>query len=129
MRNVATRFARLAPALALAVIAMPAEAQVVSAAYRSSSKSEAILGGAPSALAAITANQDGRSMVAPAAARSYFRPAVANRMQPAVSSSRRFTTRRTTSGDPNGKTRRIRTNATGPATFRRTSCHYRTPEW
>ena len=88
MRNVATRFARLAPALALALIAMPAEAQVVSAAYRSSSKSDAILGGAPSALAAITATQDGRTMVTPAAARSYFRPAVANPMQPPVSSSR-----------------------------------------
>ena len=88
MRNVATRFARLAPALALALIAMPVEAQVVSAAYRSSSKSDAILGGAPSALAAITATQDGRTMVTPAAARSYFRPAVANPMQPAVSSSR-----------------------------------------
>ena len=88
MRNVATRFAHMAPALALAVIAMPAEAQVVSAAYRSSSKSEAILGGAPSALAAITASQDSRSMVTPAVARSYFRPAVANPMQPAVSSTR-----------------------------------------
>ena len=88
MRNVANRFARLAPALALALIAMPVEAQVVSAAYRSSSKSDAILGGAPSALAAITATQDGRTMVTPAAARSYFRPAVANPMQPAVSSSR-----------------------------------------
>ena len=88
MRNVANRFARLAPALALALIAMPAEAQVVSAAYRSSSKSEAILGGAPSALAAITASQDGRSMVTPASARSYFRPAVASPMQQAVSSSR-----------------------------------------
>jgi predicted transglutaminase-like cysteine proteinase len=88
MRNVANLFARLAPALALVMIAMPAEAQVVSAAYRSSSKSEAILGGAPSALAAITANQDGRSMVTPAVARSYFRPAVVNQVQPAVSSSR-----------------------------------------
>jgi predicted transglutaminase-like cysteine proteinase len=88
MKNVATRFARLAPALALAMSVLPAEAQVVSAAYRSSSKSEAILGGAPSALAAITASQDSRSMVTPAAARTYFRPAVANPIQTAVSSSR-----------------------------------------
>ena len=48
------------PGMAVAALAFPAQAQVVSASYRSASKTEAILGGAPSALAAITAQQGGR---------------------------------------------------------------------
>ena len=58
--------------MALGAIAIPAEAQVVS--YRPSSKTEAILGGAPSALAAILAQQsDARTVPAPAAAASTYR--------------------------------------------------------
>jgi predicted transglutaminase-like cysteine proteinase len=52
------------------------------------SKSEAILGGAPSALAAITAQQDGQANLRPAAAPVYFRPAIASQLRPAVSSDR-----------------------------------------
>ena len=70
------------------MLAMPAHAQVVSAAYRGSSKTDAILGGAPSALAALTARQEGRTEIIPAAAPSYFRPAIANYVRPAVSSDR-----------------------------------------
>src|SRR5215510_8803069 len=67
-----TRFARcILPGLALVALAAPAHAQVVSGSYRSMTKTEAILGGAPSALAAITSQQGGRplysSYVAPAA--------------------------------------------------------------
>jgi predicted transglutaminase-like cysteine proteinase len=88
MRTAALRTARLLPALALVAIAMPAQAQLVSAGYRGISKSEAILGGAPSALAAITARQDGQAYLQPAAAPSYYRPAVANYIRPAVSTDR-----------------------------------------
>ena len=70
------------------MLAMPVHAQVVSAAYRGSSKTDAILGGAPSALAALTARQEGRPELVPAAAPSYFRPAVANTVGAAVSSDR-----------------------------------------
>lgn len=61
--NNAARFANyiFAP-LTLAVLAVPAQAQVVSGSYRSMSKTEAILGGAPSALAAITSQQGGRPL-------------------------------------------------------------------
>jgi predicted transglutaminase-like cysteine proteinase len=76
------------PALALAAIALPAQAQVVSASYRGVSKSEAILGGAPSALAAITARQDGQAFLRPAAAPSYYRPAIANYVRQPVSNDR-----------------------------------------
>ena len=84
MKTAAQLSARILPALALVALAMPAEAQVVSAAYRGTSKTEAILGGAPSALAALTARQEGRPELAPAAAPSYFRPAIANNVRPAV---------------------------------------------
>ena len=79
-------FAPIIPAISLAVAAMPAEAQVTSASYRSMTKTEAILGGAPSALAAITAQQGGRpaysSFVVPASSNPYLRPAVAHIPQP-----------------------------------------------
>ncbi|HEY0628427.1 MAG TPA: transglutaminase-like cysteine peptidase [Sphingomicrobium sp.] len=88
MSNAATRSTRIAAALALAAITLPAEAQVVSAGYRPMSKSEAILGGAPSALAAITASQGGSSSFARTMAPAQFRPAVANYVRPAASSDR-----------------------------------------
>src|SRR5688572_15398105 len=79
MKNSAPFLARVVPAIALAAIAMPANAQVVGASYRSMTKTEAILGGAPSALAAITAQQGGRpaysSFVVPASRSPYLRPA------------------------------------------------------
>ncbi len=59
----AARFARcILPGMALVALAVPAQAQVVSGSYRSTSKTEAILGGSPSALAAITAQQGGRPL-------------------------------------------------------------------
>ena len=88
MKTAARLSAKILPALAVAMLAMPADAQVVSAAYRGSSKSDAILGGAPSALAALTARQEGRPEFVPAAAPSYFRPAIANMARTAVSSDR-----------------------------------------
>ncbi|HTK59521.1 MAG TPA: transglutaminase-like cysteine peptidase [Sphingomicrobium sp.] len=61
--NSAARFSRrLLAGLALAALAVPAQAQVVSGAFRSITKTEAILGGAPSALAAITSQQGGRPL-------------------------------------------------------------------
>ena len=88
MRKAATRSVRIAAVLAIAASALPAQAQVVSAGYRPMSKSEAILGGAPSALAAITASQGGRVSFTPTMAPAQFRPAVANYIRPAVSSDR-----------------------------------------
>lgn len=89
MKKIAARFAAcVIPAIAIAVIAAPAGAQVVDASYRPSSKTEAILGGAPSALAAITAMQSGRAALAPASSGAYFRPAVASYARPAVSTER-----------------------------------------
>jgi len=89
MKKIAARFAAcVIPAIALAAMAVPAGAQVVDASFRPSSKTEAILGGAPSALAAITAMQSGRAALAPASAGSYFRPAIATYSRPAVSSDR-----------------------------------------
>ena len=92
MRNTARFTRRILPCLALAALAVPAHAQVVNASYRSTSKTEAILGGAPSALAAITAQQGGRPAYAPAAATTgpgaHFRPAIANYVREPVSSDR-----------------------------------------
>lgn len=95
MSKTALRFAsRLLPAAAVAVMAVPAEAQVVSASYRSMSKSEAILGGAPSALAAIRAQQSGQPpaafnrAIAPASPGSLYRRAVMPYVRQAVSSDR-----------------------------------------
>lgn len=88
MKTVALRSACFLPALALASLAIPAKAQVAPAGYRAETKSEAILGGAPSALAAITAQQDGQPTLLRAAARASNRPAVANYVRPAVSSDR-----------------------------------------
>jgi predicted transglutaminase-like cysteine proteinase len=80
MDNVARYSRHLLAGLALAALAVPAQAQVVSGSYRSMTKTEAILGGAPSALAAITAQQGGRplynSYVVPAVSRAPARPAV-----------------------------------------------------
>jgi predicted transglutaminase-like cysteine proteinase len=76
--------ARLALVLPLIAVAVPAQAQVAQFRTASASKSEAILGGAPSALAAITAQQGGRplysSYVVPAVANAAYRPAIASRM-------------------------------------------------
>jgi predicted transglutaminase-like cysteine proteinase len=74
-------FARyILPGLAAVALAVPAQAQVVSGSYRSMTKTEAILGGAPSALAAITAQQGGRplysSYVVPSATNLPVRPVV-----------------------------------------------------
>ena len=79
MKTAALRSVCILPALAVAAITLPAQAQVVSAGYQGVSKSEAILGGAPSALAAITARQDGQA---------YLQPAVANYVRPAVTTDR-----------------------------------------
>jgi predicted transglutaminase-like cysteine proteinase len=92
MRKTAHFTRRLIPGLAVAALAIPAQAQVVNASYRSTSKTEAILGGAPSALAAITAQQGGRpayaTAAAPAGRGAYFRPAVANYVRQPVSADR-----------------------------------------
>jgi predicted transglutaminase-like cysteine proteinase len=91
MNTAALRFAHILPALAIAAAALPAHAQVVSVSYRST-KTEAILGGAPSALASITAQQGGRplysSYVVPAGGPANVRTAAANHIRPAVSSDR-----------------------------------------
>lgn len=89
----ATHFARrLLPGMAVAAIAFPVQAQVVSASYRSASKTEAILDGAPSALAAITAQQGGlpayATAAAPAGRGAYFRPAISNYVREPVSNNR-----------------------------------------
>ena len=82
MKNAVARFAfPLLSGLAALVVSAPAQGQVVNASYRSMTKTEAILGGAPSALAAITSQQGGRpayaSHVAPARA-PYLAPAIGN---------------------------------------------------
>ena len=93
MKNSAARFALpLLTGFAMVAVAAPVQAQVVNASYRSTSKSEAILGGAPSALAAIAAQQGGQPAYAPAAAPtgrgSYFRPAISNYVREPVSADR-----------------------------------------
>ena len=87
MKNTAARFVTFATALTAVAAALPAQAQVVSTSYRSS-KSEAILGGAPSALAAITAAQGGAAYVRSASAPNNYRANAANYVRPAVSSDR-----------------------------------------
>jgi predicted transglutaminase-like cysteine proteinase len=92
MSNAARISRRALSGLALAALAIPAQAQVVSGSYRSMTKTEAILGGAPSALAAITAQQGGRpaysSFVVPASGAATLRPAVANYVSQPVSTDR-----------------------------------------
>ena len=88
MTKAVLRIARFLPALTLATFAMTAEAQVVSAGYRSMSKSEAILGGAPSALAAITAQQNGGALASRAAMPNYYRPAITSPARAPVSADR-----------------------------------------
>jgi predicted transglutaminase-like cysteine proteinase len=95
MRNTALRLScRIAAGVALATLAMPASAQVVNASYRSTSKSEAILGGAPSALAAIHAQQSGQPIatvgqaMAPAGAGNFYRRAIAPYSRQPVSADR-----------------------------------------
>jgi predicted transglutaminase-like cysteine proteinase len=91
-KNVARFARRILPGLVLGALAIPAQAQVVNASYRPMSKTEAILGGAPSALAAIAAQQGGRPAYATAAAPlshgAYFRPAISNDVRQPVSSDR-----------------------------------------
>ncbi len=93
MKNSAALFALpLLSSLAVVALAAPAQAQVVNSAYRSMTKTEAILGGAPSALAAITAQQGGRpaytSTVVPMSRGAYSRPAIANVVRQPVSNDR-----------------------------------------
>jgi len=95
MSKTALRFAaRLLPGIALATLAVPTNAQVVNASYSSMSKSEAILGGAPSALATIRAQQSGQPAtalnraIAPASPGALYRPAVMPYVRQAVSSDR-----------------------------------------
>lgn len=92
MRKAALFTRRLLPGLAVAALAVPAQAQVVNATYRSMPKTEAILGGAPSALAAITAQQGGRplysSYVVPAGRNASFHPSVGNLVRQPVSADR-----------------------------------------
>lgn len=92
MRKTARFTRRILPGLAVAALAIPAQAQVVNTSYRSTSKTEAILGGAPSALAAINAQQGGRpaytSAAAPAGSGAYLRPAISNYGRQPVSSDR-----------------------------------------
>ena len=93
MRNSALRLARrLLPAIALVAMAVPANAQIVNASYRPMSKSDAILGGAPSALAAIQAQQSGRpagyQSVAPSSPGNFYRRAVVSHMRQPVSADR-----------------------------------------
>ncbi len=91
MRKNARSARRILLGLAVAALALPAQAQVVKASYRSASKAEAILGGS-SALAAITAQQDGGAPVSqaavPAGPGAYFRPAITNYVPQPVSSDR-----------------------------------------
>lgn len=80
----------LLPAIAVGLTAIPARAQVVPASYRSMSKSDAILGGAPSALAAISAQQSRQSgtayePVTPSSPGELYRPAVIRRANQPVS--------------------------------------------
>jgi len=82
MKNVAARFALpLLSGLAVVVVSAPAQAQVVNASYRSMTKSDAILGGTPSALAAITTQQGGRPAYS-----SYVVPARTPYLTPAIGS-------------------------------------------
>jgi predicted transglutaminase-like cysteine proteinase len=80
--------------MALVLVAMPAQAQIVGSSYRPASKFEAILGGAPSALEAIRAQQSGAiatgltRAVAPASAGTYYRRAVMPVFRPGISSER-----------------------------------------
>lgn len=92
MRTKAALLARhLIPVIALGLTAIPAQAQVVPTSYRGMSKSDAILGGAPSALAAIRAQQSSQSAtiyqpVTPATQSAPYRPAVITRAINPVSS-------------------------------------------
>jgi predicted transglutaminase-like cysteine proteinase len=92
MRKVAARTARIAIALAMASAALPAHGQVVSGSYRSMTKTDAILGGSPSALAAITAQQGGRALyssyVVPSSRGATVQPAFANYVPQPVSADR-----------------------------------------
>jgi predicted transglutaminase-like cysteine proteinase len=92
MNNAARFLPCVLPGLALAALAVPAQAQVASGSYRSMSKTEAILGGVPSALAAITSQQGGRplysSYVVPASRSVPIRPAVVTYSRGPVSADR-----------------------------------------
>ena len=92
MRKAVARSARIAIALALATAAFPAYGQVASGQYRSMTKTDAILGGSPSALAAITSQQGGRplysSFVVPAGRGANVQRAVVNYVREPVSADR-----------------------------------------
>ncbi|MDP9422344.1 MAG: transglutaminase-like cysteine peptidase [Pseudomonadota bacterium] len=93
MNSAALRFTRrILPGFALVALAMPVQAQVASGSYRSMTKTEAILGGSSSALAAITTQQGGRalysSFVVPASRNVSAQPAMANYVRQPVSADR-----------------------------------------
>ena len=92
MRKAVARTTRFAIALAMAAVALPANGQVANASYRSMTKTDAILGGSPSALDAITTQQGGRplynSYVVPAGRGANVQQAVANYVRPAVAADR-----------------------------------------
>lgn len=96
METTVRRFA-LSLLTGFAVVAVPlaANAQVVSASYPPVSKAEAILGGAPSAMEALMAQQSGQSVavrpiqaVAPAGRGALYRPAILTYDRSPVSSDR-----------------------------------------
>lgn len=76
----------------MTAIALPAHGQVASGSYRSMTKTDAILGGSPSALAAITSQQGGRplysSFVVPSGRDATVRKAVATYVRQPVSENR-----------------------------------------
>ena len=96
MEKTATRMVRcLLAGFAMVAVPLTANAQVVSASYRPMSKAEAILGGAPSAMEALMAQQSGRPIalrptqaVAPASHGALYRPAILTYDRSPVSSDR-----------------------------------------
>lgn len=96
MEMTAHRFVRsLFAGFAMVAVPFAAHAQIVNASYRPMSKSEAILGGAPSALEALLAHQSGHpalprptQAIAPASPGSLYRPAVVTYDRSPVSSNR-----------------------------------------
>ncbi|MEO6114245.1 MAG: transglutaminase-like cysteine peptidase [Sphingomicrobium sp.] len=96
MEKTATRIVRcLLAGFAMVAGQSAADAQVVNASYRPMSKSEAILGGAPSAMEALLAQQSGRPLaprvnqaIAPASPGALYRQAIVTRDQSPVSADR-----------------------------------------
>lgn len=91
-KNVARFARRFLPGLILGTLAIQAQAQIANISFSPMSKTEAILGGAPSALSAIAAQQSGRLTYVPAVARlgrsASFGPAINNYVRQPVSNDR-----------------------------------------